>query len=96
MTGPERSALALMGVPGLCGFVSKWHLAKAAVECGEPLAYAGVAALLLSALLTAIYMICITAPAQRKEHIFMKEWNTRWARAPVIPRGVIRVTPKRI
>ena len=57
------SALALMGVPGLCGFVSKWHLAKAAVECGEPLAYAGVAALLLSALLTAIYMIGIVVRA---------------------------------
>ncbi len=57
------AALALMGVPGLCGFVSKWHLAKAAVECGEPLAYAGVAALLLSALLTAIYMIGIVVRA---------------------------------
>ena len=53
------AALSLTGVPGLCGFVSKWYLAGAAVECGEPLCYAGVAALLLSALLTAIYMIGI-------------------------------------
>lgn len=57
------SALALMGVPGLCGFVSKWYLAKAAVECGEPFVYAGVGALLVSALLTAIYMIGIVVRA---------------------------------
>ncbi len=57
------SALALMGVPGLCGFVSKWYLAKAAVASGNPLAYAGVAALLVSALLTAIYMLTIVVRA---------------------------------
>lgn len=48
------SGFALMGVPGLCGFISKWNLAKAAVASHNPLAYAGVAALLISALLTAI------------------------------------------
>jgi len=57
------SALALMGVPGLCGFVSKWYLAKAAVESGSPLACAGVAALMVSALLTAIYMLDIVVRA---------------------------------
>lgn len=57
------SALALMGVPGLCGFVSKWNLAKAAVDSGEVLAYVGVAALLISALLTAIYMMSIVVRA---------------------------------
>ncbi|MCM1127724.1 MAG: proton-conducting membrane transporter [Lachnospiraceae bacterium] len=53
------SSLALMGVPGLAGFVSKWNLASAAVESGNRLAYAGIACLLLSALLTAIYMLTI-------------------------------------
>lgn len=53
------SALALMGVPGLAGFISKWNLAAAAVESNSVLAYAGVAALLISALLTAIYMMTI-------------------------------------
>lgn len=57
------SALALMGVPGLCGFVSKWYLAKAAVNSGEILACVGVAALLVSALLTAIYMMTIVVRA---------------------------------
>lgn len=57
------SALALMGVPGLCGFVSKWNLAKAAVNSENTLAYVGVAALLVSALLTAIYMLTIAVRA---------------------------------
>lgn len=57
------SALALMGVPGLCGFVSKWNLAKAAVDSENALAWAGVAALMLSALLTAIYMLTIVVRA---------------------------------
>lgn len=52
-----------MGVPGLCGFVSKWYLAKAAVESGTVLSYIGIAALLISALLTAIYMMTIVVRA---------------------------------
>lgn len=57
------SALALMGVPGLCGFVSKWNLAKAAVNSENMLSYIGVAALLVSALLTAVYMLTIVVRA---------------------------------
>ena len=57
------SGMGLMGVPGLAGFVSKWNLAKAAVESQNPLAYAGIVCLLISALLTAIYMMTITMRA---------------------------------
>lgn len=57
------AALALMGAPGLAGFVSKWYLAKGAVASGNPLAYIGVGAILLSALLTAIYMMTIVVRA---------------------------------
>lgn len=57
------SALALMGVPGLAGFVSKWNIAQAAVESGNVLAYVGIGALLISALLTAIYMLTIVVRA---------------------------------
>ena len=57
------SAMALMGVPGLCGFVSKWYLAKGAVSSNNPLAYVGLGALLISALLTAIYMLTIVVRA---------------------------------
>ena len=53
------AALGLMGVPGLAGFISKWNLANAAVESENPLAYVGVAMLLVSALLTAIYLLNI-------------------------------------
>lgn len=57
------SGLALMGVPGLPGFISKWNLAKAAVLDGGTLAIVGMGALLVSALLTAIYMMTISGRA---------------------------------
>ena len=57
------SALGLMGVPGLAGFISKWNLANAATQSGNPLAWGGVACLLVSALLTAIYMLTIVVRA---------------------------------
>lgn len=57
------STFALMGVPGLCGFVSKWNLATAAASSGNVLAYCGIGALLVSALLTAIYMLQVVIRA---------------------------------
>lgn len=57
------SALGLMGVPGFAGFISKWNLTAAAVESGNAMTYAGVACLLLSALLTAIYMLSVVCRA---------------------------------
>lgn len=57
------SAFALMGVPGLAGFISKWNLAAAAVDSQNPVAYFGIACLLISALLTAIYMLTIVVRA---------------------------------
>lgn len=51
------SAIGMMGVPGTAGFISKWNLASAALNSGNRIAYFGVAALLVSALLTAIYMM---------------------------------------
>ena len=43
--------------------MSKWNLAKAAVNSENPLAYVGIGALLVSALLTAIYMLTISIRA---------------------------------
>ncbi len=57
------SGMALMGVPGLAGFVSKWNLVKSAVVNSNHLAYFGVAAILISALLTAIYMLTVSVRA---------------------------------
>lgn len=64
------SALALMGVPGLCGFISKWNLATAAIDSGNLLAYFGVGTLLISALLTAMYMLSIVVRAYFPEADF--------------------------
>ena len=69
------SALGLMGVPGFAGFISKWNLTAAAVESGNPLAYLGIAALLLSALLTAIYMLSVV----RRAFFPSGEWDAEAA-----------------
>lgn len=69
------SALGLMGVPGLAGFISKWNLASAAADTGSSLAYAGIGCLLLSALLTAIYMLTIVVRAFFPEKDFDDSGN---------------------
>ena len=56
-------ALALSGIPLFAGFVSKTLLADAAVALGTPLALLGVAALLISAVLTAAYVFEISIRA---------------------------------
>ncbi len=73
------SALGLMGVPGTAGFVSKWKLTEGAVESGIPLAYVGIICLLLSALLTAIYMLNIVVRAFFPKSGFRYEliWNAK-------------------
>jgi len=56
------SSLALVGIPPLAGFVSKWYLAKGALDASVGLfSYAGPAVLLVSALLTAGYLLSVTA-----------------------------------
>ena len=69
------SALGLMGVPGFAGFISKWNLTAAAVESGDPLAYVGIACLLVSALLTAIYMLSVV----RRAFFPSGEWDAEAA-----------------
>lgn len=53
------AALALMGTPLLPGFVSKWMIGMASVADGYFMGYAGVAAILVSAVLTAIYLMSV-------------------------------------
>ena len=62
------AGLGLTGVPLFAGFISKWNLTAAAVESGNVLAYVGVACLLLSALLTAIYMLGVVSRAFFPSH----------------------------
>lgn len=56
------ASFALVGTPPLCGFISKWNLARGALEMGG-LAIGGLCALFLSALLVAIYMLSIVIRA---------------------------------
>ena len=56
------ASLALVGIPPMSGFVSKWYLAKGAMEASVgAFSYIGPAVLLISALLTAGYLLSITA-----------------------------------
>ena len=55
------SSFALIGLPPLGGFAGKWMIAQSAVASGDPLAYAGIGALILSTLLTTLYLITIVA-----------------------------------
>lgn len=50
-------ALALTGIPPLCGFFSKWYIATAGIADGDVMSVAGVVVLMISAFLTAMYMI---------------------------------------
>lgn len=63
------AALALTGTPPLPGFISKMNLLLAASEADSPWATAGIVALLLSALLTAAYLLplCVRAFLVSKE-----------------------------
>lgn len=57
------ASAALVGVPPLPGFLSKWNLAKAALELKNPLAFVGIGVLLVSAILTAIYLFLVVFKA---------------------------------
>ena len=72
------AACALTGVPPFTGFVSKWYIALAAVDTYQPLPIIGFGVLLVSALLTAIYMF----------QIAVRAWFPRHS-APAIPEGSV-------
>lgn len=55
------ASLGLIGIPPTGGFISKWHLAIGALSSGMPVFnWLGPAILLISALLTAGYLLPIT------------------------------------
>lgn len=71
------AALALIGVPPLTGFTSKWNIAKAAVSSGNPLAYIGLGVLMVSSVLTAIYMFVIVVNSIFKKRMNEEEQNVK-------------------
>lgn len=73
-------AAALVGIPPLPGFLSKWNLAQAALECGSVMGILGVAALILSAVLTAVYLLSVVVrayycPASSEQAYFARDPN---------------------
>lgn len=57
------ASAALTGIPPLPGFLSKWNLAQAAVAEKSILAYIGIGVLLISAVLTAVYLFLVVFKA---------------------------------
>ena len=57
------SSLALIGVPPLSGFFSKFSIATAAASMGTTMGFAGICALMFSALFTAMYLLQIVVLA---------------------------------
>ena len=57
------AALSLIGIPGFCGFISKWHLVMAGLESDTVLGTAGAFALIIAAFLCAMYTLNITVRA---------------------------------
>ncbi len=57
------SSLSLIGIPSLCGFVSKFHLVMAGLSRGTVLSFIGSAALMAAAFLCAIYTLSVTVRA---------------------------------
>lgn len=56
----SAAALSIIGIPPMSGFISKWYLASAALDCEfRAVGYLGVATLILSALMTAGYLLPI-------------------------------------
>ena len=53
------ASLGLIGIPLFAGFISKWNLATAAAQLDSPYALLGIVGLLISALLTAIYLFSV-------------------------------------
>ena len=54
-------SLSLVGIPPMCGFISKWYLALGSLETDIPvISWLGPVILLISALLTAAYLLSVT------------------------------------
>ncbi len=82
------SALSLTGIPLFAGFVSKWQLCTAALSTGTPLGYAGVAVLIVSSFLCALYMINIVIraffPKRERDH-FLRHPRSDAPAAMLVP-----------
>ena len=84
-------SLSLVGIPPTAGFVSKWYLAQGGLEFG-PMGLAGVAVLMVSALLTAGYLLPIVTtaffPGNDFDYASLEKQPSSWLmRAPLVALG---------
>ena len=82
------SALSLTGIPVFCCFFSKWALCSAALSSESTIGIWGVVALLISALLTAIYMISVPiraffAKGEALDSVHEAPWQMSWLLVPL-------------
>lgn len=56
------ASVALVGTPPLSGFVSKWNLLTAAAETSSVMGTISIITLIVSAVLTAIYLFTVVIP----------------------------------
>ena len=83
-------SLAMTGLPPLIGFISKWYLAGAAVQVGGTLPVLGVAALLISALLTGIYLM-VPAVTMYTRPSRLESWQPVETRFSVLLAGLTAI-----
>ena len=57
------AALSLVGIPGFCGFISKWHLIMAGLDSDTLLGTIGSFALIIAAFLCAMYTLNVSIRA---------------------------------
>jgi len=74
------ASLSLVGLPPFGGFVSKWYLAEGSFEALGAAGWVGAAVLLISALLTAGYLLSITSKAffPTREDVLCKAHEAGW------------------
>lgn len=77
------AALALTGIPPLCGFIGKYCLITAAVGEGSACALIGAASLLVSSVLTAVYalgtgILAFSRPLEQPELLPARTYDPGW------------------
>ena len=88
-------SLSLIGIPPMCGFMSKWYLAEGSLSSGIPvISWLGPVILLSSALLTAAYLLPITVkgffPGEDYDYTsLVKKEPTGWMLIPILLLAVL-------